>query len=84
MSLSSRILALYSSNLHSSVRSPQCMAISACWEGFCSDWNSIPWVSERMRNRVLTEVERLVESMMLSGMITFGGNLGEERDCGVS
>lgn len=65
MSLSSRTLARYSSNLDSSFKSPQWMATSACWKGLTSDRNSILWVSERMRNRVLTETECLVNSMML-------------------
>ena len=43
----------YSVSLDSVVRSPQRMATSTCWVGFESGRNLIPWVSERMRMRVL-------------------------------
>ena len=42
------------------------MATLACWKDLSSDRKSIPWVSERIRNRVLTKAECLVYSMMLS------------------
>src|ERR1700733_8975936 len=70
ISLSSFMVVRNSSNLDPSVRSPQWMATSARLRGLSSGVNSIPCVSEMMRNRVLMlgkAVVSSVVSMTLSG-----------------